>query len=218
MTCCQCQGIESVFNKNMASRELKDYRKRGPDKTTHTLLNALKAAGVEHKSLLDIGGGVGAIQHELAGAGVDTVVNVDASTAYLEAAKQEASRQGYAERASYHFGDFVTLAPDIAPADIVTLDRVLCCYHDVEALVSLSAARATGLYGLVFPRDVWWIKFFRPLFNALFWITRNPYRFFVHASDTVETLAGQQGLKRRYHKQTFVWQIVVYEREIIIAP
>ena len=212
MTCCQCQGIESIFNKNMASRELKDYRKNGPGKTTRLLLNALKTAGKTHESLLDIGGGVGAIQHEMAGAGIEKVVSVEASTAYLAAAKDEAVRRGYVERASYHFGDFVSLAPDMAPADIVTLDRVLCCYHNVEALVSLSAARAAHLYGLVYPRDVWWMKLFRPLFNTIFWITGNPYRFFVHASETVEALIARQGLSRRFYKKTFVWQVVVYER------
>jgi magnesium-protoporphyrin O-methyltransferase len=43
---------------------------------------------------LDIGGGVGIIQHELLPAGVTTAVHIDAATAYLDAAKEEAKRRG----------------------------------------------------------------------------------------------------------------------------
>ena len=213
MNCCQCQGIEALFDKRMASRELEDYRQKGPSKTTRLLLDALLAAGVKGKSLLDIGGGVGAIQHQLAEAGIDSIINVDASTAYLEAAQAEAVRQGYADRANYYHGNFVDLAPEIAPADIVTLDRVLCCYPDMEALVSLSAARAKELYGLVYPRDTWWIKGVRPLINAFFGLLRNPFRFFVHSTEAVDMAARRQGLQRCFYKATFIWQIVVYERE-----
>ncbi len=46
---------------------------------------------------------------------------------------------------SHHLGDFVEVAGSIQPADIVTLDRVICCYPDVERLVGLSSQRATRL-------------------------------------------------------------------------
>ncbi len=38
-------------------------------------------------------------------------------------------------------------------ADIVTLDRVGCCYLAVDELVTASAAHARRLYGLVLPRE-----------------------------------------------------------------
>ncbi len=212
MNCCQCQGIESLFDQKMAMRELKDYRKKGPSKTTRMLLDALKGAGVEGKTLLDIGGGVGAIQHILVKAGVKRVINVDASTAYLNVAKIEATRQSYVDQASYHHGNFVDLAAEVETSDVVTLDRVLCCYPDMEALVNLSAARAGQLYGLVYPRDIWWMKLVRPLFNTIFRVQGNPFRIFIHASDDVDEVVSRQGLKRCFYRQTFIWQIVVYER------
>ena len=63
MNCCQCQGIEEVFSQEHVDRELSRYRTKGPNKTTHLLTDAILAAGVEGQTLLDIGGGVGAIQH-----------------------------------------------------------------------------------------------------------------------------------------------------------
>ena len=84
------------------------------------------------------------IQHELLKARAGAAVSVDASTAYIEAAKGEAQRQDHPERLQQHHGDLVDIAPEIEPAHAVTLDRVICCYHDMERLVTLSSERATG--------------------------------------------------------------------------
>jgi hypothetical protein len=108
--------------------------------------------------LLDIGGGVGVIQYELLAAGLDHDTYVEASTAYFNAARTEAQQRGYSEQVSYHRGSFVELAQEIAPADIVTLDRVICCYPDMQKLVGLSAVLARKWYGLVYPRDTWWTR------------------------------------------------------------
>jgi len=212
MSCCQCQGIESFFNKKLAFRELKQYREKGPTKTTKILIEALKTEGIEGMTLLDIGGGIGAIQYESLEAGVHSATNVEASTAYIEVAQEEADRHGYSDRVDYHHGDFVDLAPEIDPADIVTLDRVICCYHDMETLVGLSSVRARKLYGLVYPRDTWWIKIARPVINLFFWVQRNPFRFFLHPTEAVESLVRKNGLEPHFYRKTAIWQVVVYRR------
>jgi magnesium-protoporphyrin O-methyltransferase len=137
---------------------------------------------------------------------------VDASTAYLKAAKAEASRRGLAERISFRYGDFVDLATGIAPADIVTLDRVICCYHDMDTLVSLSAERARKLYGVVYPRDAWWVKLGLAVLNLFFRLRKSCYRTYSHPTKAVEALVEGSGFERRSSRQTFVWQVVVYTR------
>jgi 2-polyprenyl-3-methyl-5-hydroxy-6-metoxy-1,4-benzoquinol methylase len=210
MNCCQCQGIEEQFNEQTVSRELAEYRIHGPRKTTRMLVDALKANGIQGFSLLDIGGGVGAIQHELLNAGAQNATGVDASRAYLAAAKSEAERRGLTDRISFHHGNFVDIAGQILPADIVTLDRVICCYPHVEELVSLSLARARKLYGLVYPRDVWWVKTGIRMLNFFFGLRKTKYRTFVHPTQAVETIINQYGFKRLYYNQTLIWQVVVY--------
>jgi magnesium-protoporphyrin O-methyltransferase len=112
---CQCQGIEMKFDQEYVAKKLKEYRKKGPKKTTWQLIDALRAEGVAGMTLLDIGGGVGDIQHELLGSGVSHVTNNEASTAYLEACRQEAERLGYADQIHHVQGNFVELANDISP-------------------------------------------------------------------------------------------------------
>ncbi len=212
MSCNQCKGIEGVFNEGNVNRELWLYRKKGADKTTRWLIEAIQQQGIRGLSLLDIGGGVGAIQHALLESGVERATDVDASQAYLNAAREEASRRGLAERESFQHGNFVDIAAQVSPADIVTLDRVICCYPDMERLVQLSAERAQKLYGVVYPRDRWGVKLVLAVMNFFFRIRRNPFRIFAHPSQAVEALAEKSGLKRIFYRQTLIWQVVVYQR------
>lgn len=214
MVCQHCQdAVEDIFNEKEAQRDLKNYLKKGPGKQARLLLDTLQAQGVSGLSLLDIGGGVGIIQHELLEAGLARTTDVDASGAYVSVARAEAERRGFAERTSYHVGDFVTLAPDIEPADIVTLDKVICCYPYMDKLVALSAERATKLYGLIFPRDVWWIKLAMTIGNFVLWLSRSQFRTFVHPTHEVDKLVRSKGFQPVVSQNAGpFWQVAVYSR------
>lgn len=216
MNSCQCEGIEREFNREGVAKELNGYRRKGLgslDKTTRMLIDAVKAQGVAGMTLLDVGGGIGAIQHELLKAGASSAVQVDASQAYIQAAKEEAERMGVSDRIKHYHGNFVELAHDIEPADIVTLDKVICCFDDMEALVGRSSEKVRRLYGLVYPRDTWWIKLVLPFANSAAWLKRSPFRSFVHSTEAVDAIAHENGLEEIYHHRTFVWQVLLYSRQ-----
>jgi magnesium-protoporphyrin O-methyltransferase len=212
VNCCQCDGLEEEFDRVKAASDLERYRSTGPDNSTQVLLDALKDEDVQGMSLLDIGGGVGVVQLELLKADVKTATSVEASNSYTSAAREEAERQGYSDHIRYEFGNFVDLAEGIPKADIVTLDRVICCYKDIKALVGLSAARASKLYGVVYPRDYWLEKARAAIENIFHWLRGEQYRVYVHSSTTVDALIRGAGLNRRSYRQTSSWQIVVYGR------
>ena len=212
MTSCQCQGIEVQFDTREAAKKLAEYQNKGPSGTTRLLIEALKEAGVEGRTLLDIGGGIGVIQVELLKAGALSAVSVDASTAYIEAAQQEAHRQGLQDRIQFHHGDFVELAGGLPSTDIVTLDRSLCCYPDMPALVGLSASRAGQIYALVYPRDTWWMRFGLGIVNGMQRLRSSSFRVFVHPTQAVETILQENGLRRRFYRLAGVWQIAIYAR------
>ena len=210
MDCCQIQGLEEVFSQPLVDKELKRYRSKGPIKTTRLLIEAIEAEDVAGKTLLDIGGGVGAIQHALLRDGLLHATDVDASAAYLVATRSEAQRRGLADCITYQHGNFVDLAEDIPPADIVTLDRVICCYNDMERLVSLSAARAKLRYGLVYPRNTWWLKAAMKIGNFFLRLQNSQYRMFLHPNAAVEAILERNGLKKSFSSHTLIWQVVVY--------
>ncbi len=213
MTCCpHCQGADRLFNQRLAAADLRHYQRHGPAGTTRQLLEALTAAGVAGQTLLDIGGGIGVIQHELRAAGVTEITSVDASRAYLALARQEAERRGYAADARYVHGDFVAVADRVEAADIVTLDRVVCCYPHMEALMDHAAAKAGRYLGLVYPRDGWWLKLGAKILNLYPWLRGDAFRTFVHPTAAVEGVAAANGLRKTVHHDGPLWQVVVFAR------
>lgn len=213
MSQCQCKAIESVFDEALAEDELEKARRRGPRRTTRMLVEALRTRGVEGKTLLDIGGGVGTIQHELLASGVKEAVDVDASSAYLKTARKEARRLGFEDRVTYRHGNFVEVCPSVRKADIVTLDRVICCFDDVEDLVEASAKKSRGLYGLVYPQDVWWTRLGVRLINFKRRLQKDDFRIFAHSTRRVESILGANGLVRTFRRRWGMWQVAVFSRE-----
>jgi magnesium-protoporphyrin O-methyltransferase len=213
MTCCSAGACESQFDRKRAARELKNYRAHGPaHATTRAMIHLLRRAGVEGGSLLDVGAGIGAIQYDLLEAGARDVTAVDASSAYQQAARAEAERRGVSARIQFRLGDFVTLAPQVAAADIVTLDRVVCCYPDMEPLVRLSAERCRRLYGLSYPRYRWPVRAVVGFENAFRRLLGNPFRSFVHSPVVMDQLLTRLGFTLRSKVRTFAWETVVYAR------
>lgn len=210
---CQCQGIESIFDNKGAQKELEDYQKKGAKGTTRDLIDTIAADEVAGRTLLDIGGGVGAIQHELLQQGIASAVNVDAASAYLQAAEQEAERLGVAEKVDYRHGNFVDIAPELAPADIVTLDRVICCFDDMPALVTASVALAKSYYGVVFPVDNLLTRFAVGVGNFFLKLFGNDFRVFVHPTVEVEKIVEAAGFRRVFYNRRSFWQVIVYANE-----
>jgi len=58
-----------LYDERRAAADLKRYRENGPRPWTAALIESLKAEGVAGATLLDIGGGIGVIDHELLAAG-----------------------------------------------------------------------------------------------------------------------------------------------------
>jgi magnesium-protoporphyrin O-methyltransferase len=221
MSCSQCEGIAKGFNEAEARKRLRRFRRRGPDRSTRLLIDELQGAlgsdAAGPRELLDVGGGVGAIHHTLLESGVTRAVHVDASPAYLSMARQEAGRRGHGALVEFVSGDFVEMAGRLAAADVVTLDRVICCYHDMERLVTASAAKARRYYGAVYPRGVWWMRSAFRGVNVLLRRKRSGFRVFVHDPPAIDAVLRAAGLQRTRLRRTVGWEIVLYER-VAAAP
>lgn len=212
MTCCQCQGIEQMFDDRMARRQLRQYRRKGPAKATRRLLEAIAAGGIGGRTFIDVGGGVGAIQHDLMGRGAARGTSADASPAYLAAARTEAEARGYASRMRYVDGDFVERAGELEAADIVTLDRVVCCYPDMPAMLGAAASLARSSVGLIIPRGTRLMRFGVGVANLIQRLRRHPFRIYVHDPDEVEAVLAEHGMSRRYLRDGLVWRVMVLGR------
>ena len=216
MSCAQCEGIETQFGRAAAARSLRRYRRRGPDKSTRLLVESLRLALDDAKAkgatLIDVGAGVGAIHHELLDGRVVRAVHVDASSAHLAVAREETERRGHVGQVEFVSGNFVSVAESVAPADVVTLDRVICCFDDMPGLVSRSAEKATRFYGAVYPRELTWMRIGIAAINVVQRLKRSTFRVFLHRPSAIDAALRAAGLERLTLRKTFGWEVVVYER------
>lgn len=213
MTCCgHCRDANDFFNTSTARSDLKRYLRRGPDKQTRLLVHSIRSSGVTDKTLLDIGGGIGAIQLELFSNGLSKSVNVDASLAYQSVSKEEVNKRGLANKTAYYYGDFTTLSSSLPHADIVTLDKVICCYPNMEKLLRLSLKKVDTIYGLVYPRVNPFTKIGFWLINFWFRIRKSEFRTYLHPPALVNEIIANQGFRQISYQKTLLWQVAVYER------
>ena len=211
--CCD-QDFERLFDEREAERDLADWREHGPRGATQELIDALRANGVEGASLLDIGAGVGTVHLELLAAGAARAVDVDASAAFLAAARSEAVRRGVGDRVEHRFGDVVELAAELPPADVVTLDRVICCYPNLAAILRAAMAPGPRLIGLVHPNDSWWMRSSVAFFNAMSRLLRRHHSFYVHRRAEIDRLMREGGFTTCSTGGGRVWRVTVYRRSV----
>lgn len=211
MDCCSAKVLETQFGPARAAAELRSYRTRGPGPTTRLLLAGLRGRYAPASHLLDIGGGIGAIQHELLAAGMARACAVEPAAAFLEANEEEARRRGHADRIEFIHADI--RAATVPEADVVTLDRVVCCDPDYAGVLRLALGKARRLFAISYPRDSF---VSRALVGAENWLRRlrgTDFRMFVHSPGRMHELILTAGFRPVYRVRTLVWEVAVHERK-----
>ena len=213
MVCCTgyC-AAEAQFNHKVAERDLRRYRRRGADATTRLLLAELRRRPLEGRHLLDVGGGIGVISGELSDARVASAVTVEASPAYLEVAQREVRPKYGSRPTQFVLGDFAVIAGTLPDADVVTLDRVVCCYPDPEALLGAAAAKTRQVLAFTYPRDRWYVRTMFAFGNFWLRLTGKKFRAFVHGPEQMAAVLEAAGLVRATRRKTLVWMLDLYQR------
>ena len=212
MPCNCCEVTDRAFSESEAKAELRNYRRRGPMNQTKLILAAIRSLRLKEANLLDIGGGIGAIHHELLRDVARQATHVDASSAYLRQAKQESARRGNSESVEFVHADFTDIADQLPKADIVTLDRVVCCYPDFRRLLTAAAEHSQKVLALTYPRETWYMRFALQVANFFQRLRRDPFRVFLHPIAEMDKLLERQGFRRVSLRRLFVWEMALYQK------
>lgn len=212
MPCNCCEITDNAFTESEAKSELKGYRRRGPANQTRLILSAIRSLGVKGVALLDIGGGIGSIHHELLNDVAREAIHVDASSAYLKKAKEETARRGNTERVKFIHADFTDVASDLPQADIVTLDRVVCCYPDLRSLLKAAADHSQKAIALTYPRETWYMRIGLWAANFFQKVRKDPFRVFLHPVAEMESLLRNEGFVKTSIQRLVIWEMVLYQR------
>lgn len=213
MPCNCCEITDQAFSEKEAKAEIKAYRKKGPAKHTKLIIGAIRSLSMTNAELLDIGGGVGAIQLELLGDVAVKATDVDASSSYLKVASEEAVRRGHESRVHFVHADFTDIADKIPQADIVTLDRVVCCYPDFRRLLKAAAGHSRKAIAFTYPRETWYLRIGFKIVNFFQSLGKDPFRIFLHPISKMDSLLRSEGFERVTRSQLFVWEMACYRKK-----
>ena len=120
--------------------------------------------------------------------------------------------RSYENQIQVEMGDFTELHKGLPKADIVTLDKVICCYHDYKPLVELSLQKCKRLYAYTIPRNVWWVKAIHGVEVMIKSFKKNSLRTIIHPASDIEQKVISAGFKKIYQKFNREWLTVLYER------
>jgi 2-polyprenyl-3-methyl-5-hydroxy-6-metoxy-1,4-benzoquinol methylase len=213
VSCCSPpRGYTKLFSKRAARRDAKRYRRGGLDETAEEMISFLRGRGIEGASVLEIGGGIGAVQLELLRAGAAQTTNLELSPEYEDVAGELAREQGVAERVERRLGDVVSQPHLAEEADAVVMHRVVCCYPDYDALVGAASERARRYLVMSFPRPRRLIRAGFGLVNLGARLMRWEYRTWVHPPEALVEAAERRGLRIASESRGRIWQMAALER------
>jgi magnesium-protoporphyrin O-methyltransferase len=100
----------------------------------------------------------------------------------------------------------------VAPADLVVLHRVVCCYPDYVRLLAAAADHARRAVVFSYPPDNLLSRAFYGVFNLVMRLTRSSFRGFAHPPGAMLAVLEDRGLRRTYRHRSRIWQVAGLER------
>ena len=206
--CCACD-YEKVFGRKTAARDARRFRRRGLRGSAKTL--AELAGDVRGATVLEVGGGVGAIEIELLEKGATSATNVELAATYEDAARTLLAERGLNDRVERLVGDFVAEAGATPEHDVVVMHRVVCCYPDVDALVGAGAGHARRRMILTFPQERRLVRAALSTVNAVMRLTGSTFQVYVHPFERIAAAADARGLGLAERRRSgYVWETAAF--------
>jgi magnesium-protoporphyrin O-methyltransferase len=139
-------------------------------------------------------------------------VNLELSSGYDQEAEALLREAGLEGRVDRQIRDIATDGASVAPADVVVLNRVVCCYPDYERLLDAAARHTRRL--LVFshpPRNVV-SRLVIGAENLVLRLLRREFRIFAHPPTAMLRLLEERGFRATFAEHGLVWHVEGLER------
>jgi magnesium-protoporphyrin O-methyltransferase len=212
--CCTPKGYRQIFSERTARAEARRFRRKGLDATSRRVANVVRTKGVEGRTLLEVGGGIGAIEIQLLRAGITWAVNVELTPTYESAARQLLQEEGLEDRVDRRVMDFAEASSEVEPADFVVMNRVICCYADMPKLVGAAATRTKGVLVMSFPNDRWWTRLGLNFVNFGLRIFRQEFHIFARSPALIVAAVERHGFRTTVNERGLLWHVAALERTI----
>lgn len=211
-SCCRAAPCEEIFDARTAEWDLRSYRRQGLGTVEREMLASVPEQHVTGGRVLEIGGGIGALQAELLKRGAASGEVVELISAYGPYALELARELGVAERASFRVVDLLADPGAAQPADVVLMNKVICCSGEGLELTRVAAGLTRGVLVMSYPRDRWLFQVAQRVQHAVFRLLGRSYRFYVRSSAAIEAAAASAGLRKVASGGSFVWERSTFAR------
>lgn len=212
MECCG-RGYDEVFTERQARWKARRFEQRGLTGPARAIAEWLVSGELQQgASVLEIGGGIGELQVELLRRGAGRATNVELSRSWEAEAGRLLRRSGLEGRVDRVFGDLVESPWLAGEADIVILNRVVCCYPDHAGLLRAAGERARRALVFTHPPRTPPILAGLSVVNAWERFRRREYRAFAHPPAAMLQVLTATGLREVCHERAGVWQVRGLER------
>ncbi len=211
--CCPHSQSASKFFSFFAKSYRRRFAKKGLELPQQQLLKGIAQINYQGKTLLEIGCGVGHFHQILIEQGAKSATGIELASKMLDEAKDWAKQRGLSEKTSYIEGDFISIANTIEPADIVIMDKVVCCYPDADSLIHRSLEKCLSAYALTYPRKTWYTRLGTQVLALIMKLSGSDFRPYVHDPVQIEKWITEQGYKKTNQNQTTVWLTQVYTKQ-----
>lgn len=184
-----------------------------PSDVSPLLYEQLDQLGFAGRSVLEIGCGYGRMLIGALLAGSTHATGVELDPEALAEARGRADDAGVGDRCELVEGDGAEL--ELAPHDLVVLDRVICCYADGERLVERSAALAGATFAMTIPESRGlrgaWNRLAYPLGDLLDRL-RGEDRVYLHDVRRIEARLIAARFRLHHEEWLGKWYIGIYRR------
>jgi SAM-dependent methyltransferase len=178
------------------------------------LLAQLADVGEAAPSILEIGCGSAALTMALLELGAQRASGVDLSPGSIDAARRRAAEANLSGRTSFRVGDGAFV--ELEAHDWVVLDRVICCYRDMSALLgnAIPAAQRRFAFSVPDSRGVFgWMNRVEELIEGVVNTLRGrPCPGYVHDIGLIEGRLAQAGFRPLRTANVGRWYVGVFER------
>lgn len=178
------------------------------------LLSMLSDVTSEQPTVLELGCGTGAMSVALLEKGALHADGVDLSAQSIATATRRAEAAGVGERATFVVGDGSVLP--VERHDWVVMDRVMCCFADMERLLgnAINASNRRICFTVPESRGAWGV------FNRLGWgfeawltrFRRDACPGYVHSLDAIGRRLTDAGFELLRDRRMGIWYAAVWQR------
>jgi predicted RNA methylase len=212
------------FDDWAASSAKRARRKEISAGVTRDLVEALGPSRLEGRTILDLGCGAGDLALAALARGATRATGVDIGRGAIEEARALARERSVEDRASFQVGDAAKV--HLRRHDVVVLNRVFCCYPEIEALLDNSLSAASNVYAFTAPPSAGLAGAFARaetrLANTVYRIRDKRFRGFrvyIHNLKAIDRRVREAGFRPIVEgRRRMVWHLAIYERASRRSP